>query len=116
MLQSREQFSRMDRRITFQSRIIGENESNEDAEIGWEDVVTVWAEVSDATGREELQAEQITAYKASEFTIRHRTVDVKWRIVFDDEKYNILSVQRVNRNGYLKILAAVGVKYQEAGT
>lgn len=116
MLQSREQIGKLDRRITFQSMIVGSDESNADVEAGWEDVATVWASVTDNTGHESLQADQMAAVRSTEFTIRHRTIDEKWRISFDGDLYDIVSVKRPDRNRYLKILAVIGIHYKEVET
>lgn len=116
MLQSKQQIGRLDERIIFEEKIIGVNVSNEDEQLGWQEVGRAWAEVEDLTGSEDLQADQIEAVRTARFKIRHQEVNVKWRIVRDGEKYNITSVQKANRNGFLHVLAAIGVKYQETTT
>lgn len=116
MLQSKEQIGKLDRRITFQREIFATNESNEDEGIGWQDEVEVWAGVDDKPGNEVYQSEQLVAVRSSVFTIRYRDVNTSWRISFDGSYYDIISIQRPDRKGYLKVIASIGKHYQETVT
>lgn len=114
MLSHKEQIGRLDRRVTFQSKIVGENVSNEDAEIGWEDVVTVWASRDDKTGNEIVAGDKITGFQDAVFTVRYRTgLSIEMRIVCEGLIYGITSIQEVGRRRYLSIVAERGKEYVE---
>ena len=117
MLQSKEHIGQLDRRITIQEPVYEINPiSNERTITGWSDVAAVWAKVHDNTGSENYQAEQIEAVRGTMFTIRFREVDVTWRISFDGDYYNIQSVERPDRKGFLKVLGFIGTDYGDAET
>lgn len=117
MLQSKQQIGRLDRRITFQSKIIGVNASNEDEESGWEDIETtpqVWAAVEEKSGSESYRAEKLTAVTVALFIIRHRTdLNEKMRILYNSRVYDIQSIIFDNRKGYMQITAESGGEYVE---
>lgn len=116
MLASKEIIGKLDRRITLQSKIVGSNVSNEDEETGWQDEVEIWAAIDDRQGAEVTESDQLVGVRQTIFTVRYRNVDLTWRILFESEYYNIVSVQRVARNGYLKIAAEIGQHYVETTT
>lgn len=121
MLQSKEQIGKLDRRITFQEKVIGDNVSNEDEETGWQDIETtpeVWANVEEKSGTEEFKADQLNGVKLSHFYIRYRNdLNVKLRIVYGSDLYDIQSILALDRNRYLKIVGTTGLKaYQETET
>ena len=112
MLKSKTHIGEMDREITFQEPIKEIQEaSNEVVITGWQDVVTVWAKVEDRTGSEVFEGEQVEAVRGTLFTIRFREVDITWRISFDGDFYNIESIERPDRKGFLKVLAFIGQDY-----
>lgn len=118
MLQSNVNIGRLDRRITFQQRVVASNVSNEDEEAGWTDVVTVWAKRDEPgrqkTGDEEFRADKLTDYLNQVYSIRYRTdITPKLRIMDSGVRYDILSISEVGRKGYLKIEAVSGPEYQE---
>lgn len=119
MLQSKEQIGRMDRRITFQQEVTQKNASNEDEQIGWEDIATVptvWAAVRDVSGNENFQADKLTELRTMEFVIRYRTdISLKYRIAYAGELYNIISAAEIARKGYLRLIGEMGIEYQEQG-
>jgi SPP1 family predicted phage head-tail adaptor len=121
MLQAKEQVGKLDRQITFQQRIIGENVSNEDEETGWEDIDSnpeVWAEVEEKSGTEEFKSDQLKDVLISNFTIRYRSdINAKMRISYDGRKYNIQSIVDIGRKRFRRIVAHSGMTaYQETET
>ena len=115
MLQSKQQIGKLDKRITFQRKDIGTNESNEDVEAGWDNVVTVWAEVNERRGSESYQGDQLVANTTAAFTIRHRSgLDEEMRITYNGRKYDIQAILYESRKGYIEILAESGGKYVES--
>ena len=109
MLQSKEKIGRMDYRITFQQKVVGENESNEDEEEGWEDIATnpdVWASKTDraVSSGEEYRADKLTGYQNTVFVCRYRSdITVKNTLVCRGLRYNILSIQDIGRRRYMSL-------------
>lgn len=107
MLSSKEQIGKLDRRVTFQSKIVGENESNEDEETGWENIdtnPTVWASKNERSGNEAYRADKLTDYLNVVFVCRYRNdITPKNRLVCDGIPYNILAVTEISRKRYLSI-------------
>lgn len=121
MLQSKEQIGKLDRRITFQEMIIGDDVSNADVETGWQDIETtpeVWANVDERSGTEEFKADQLNGVKLTNFTIRYRNdLNTKLRIVYGSDIYDIQTILPLDRNRFLKIVATAGLTtYQETDT
>lgn len=116
MLSHKGQIGRLDRLITFQSKITEIDSSNSDAETGWQDEVTVWCSLEDERGSELIEADQIRNKRRSIVTIRYRTIDLTWRGILDGEKYSLISVQRPDRKGYLKILVELAKDFVETQT
>lgn len=109
MLSHKGQIGVLDRRILIQSPVKEINAVSDQAEITrWTDVAEVWAKVEDHTGSEVFEGDQVEAVRGTLFTIRYRTIEMTWRIFFDGEFYDIESVQRPDRKGYLKILGFIG--------
>jgi SPP1 family predicted phage head-tail adaptor len=111
---------KLDVRITFQEKMISTNESNEDEEIGWQDVVTVWASKEDISGvssGEEYRAEKLTAYQNTIFKIRYRTdITTKLRLVCNGVNYGILEIAEDGRKRFLTVTAETGEEYQESSS
>jgi len=118
MLQSKEQFSKMDQRVIIQKAIIGVDASNEDKEIGWESIPSVpnpWASVEEKGGSENYQGDILTAVTIAVFTMRHRTdLNEKMRILYNDRIYGIKSIIYFSRAGYIKVTAESGGEYVES--
>ena len=108
----------LDTLITIQEKIVGNNESNEDEETGWADVVTVHASKTDKAGVlswEEYRADKLTAFLASTFIIRYRTgVTNLNRIVCNNAIYSILAIGEIGRKRYLSITAETGGEFVES--
>lgn len=107
MLNHKEQIGRLDRRITFQYKDVGENESNEDEELGWNNITTnptVWASKNERSGNEAYRADKLTDYLNVEFVCRYRgDITPKHRIVCDGVPYNIIAVTEISRRRYMSI-------------
>lgn len=108
MLSSKEQIGKLDRRITFQEKIIGTNASNEDEETGWENIATnptVWASKDDRTGSESYRADKEVAYNTIFFICRYRSdITAEMRVVHDGVAYNIVSPPvEISRKRFLSI-------------
>lgn len=84
--------------------VVNENGFEEEA---WQDYKTVWASVSNLSGREYYQAAAIQAEKTVKFLIRHIIdVDTDKRIFFNDKQYNITSIDNMKyANKYIEIKA-----------
>lgn len=93
-------------RITFQKLISTVNENGFKTE-DWQDYKTIWASVSNLTGKEYYQAAAIQAEKTVKFKVRYfEDIDTSMRILFKDSKYNINSIDnREFTNKYLEIKA-----------
>lgn len=110
MLATGVQIGKLDRRIIIQSPVYENNDHNEDQITGWENVVTVWARADQRQGNEVIDAERLTYYETTLFTIRHRTdLNVRMRIIFGTVPYRIFSIteHESSRNGYMVIAAEV---------
>ena len=105
----------MDRRATFQEKVIGANESNEDEELGWVNISTnptVWASRSDGRGSEIFAAQKLTGFQGDSFITRFRSdIDIKMRIVCEDVAYNIISISEIGRRRYMEIVTESGYEY-----
>lgn len=111
----------MDYKITFQKKVIGANESNEDEEAGWEDIEdnpTVWASKNEkAVGSgEQYRADKLTAYQNAVFVCRYRSdISPQYRIICGGVKYNIVSPpQEISRRRFLSIETESGGEYVES--
>lgn len=115
MLNHKEQIGKLDRRLTFQEKVIGSNESNEDEELGWVNISanpTVWASRSDGRGTERFAADRLTGFQGASFITRFRSdIDIKMRIVCEDVAYNIISISEIGRRQYMEIVTESGYEY-----
>ncbi|MFR1377883.1 MAG: phage head closure protein [Clostridium neonatale] len=95
-------------RITFQVLVIENNKNGFEEEI-WEEYKTVWASVSNLSGREYYQAAAIQAEKTVKFIIRYITdIETDMRILFNDKQFNITSIDNMKYvNKYIEIRALV---------
>lgn len=117
MLYNKQEIGKLDKRITFQEKIVGVNVSNEDEESGWQDIATiptVWAQVDETSGGEVYQANKLNDWKMVNFIIRHRSdINVELRILYQGVKYEIKSILNASRKGFTKIVAESGGEFQE---
>lgn len=108
MLNSRENIGKLDRRITFQEKIIGSNASNEDEETGWQNVATnptVWASKDERTGSESYRADKLVDYNSIYFICRYRSdITAVMRVVCEGVAYNIVSPPvEISRRRFLSV-------------
>jgi SPP1 family predicted phage head-tail adaptor len=113
MLQSRIRRGELDREVTFLKKIVGENETGEDEDLGWE-VVGVnpyaFAKVIQRPGKEMMIANRVTFVQTTLFIIDHRTdLTTGNRIYYNSKVYNILSIteHESGRDMYSEIAAEV---------
>lgn len=115
MLSVKQKIGPLDRRITFQQKVVGVNVSNEDEEAGWENILTtptVWANKDESSGNETYASDKLTGFQGVMFTCRYRTdIDISMRIVCGDLAYNIQSLVEIGRKGFLQIGTALGYQY-----
>lgn len=104
MLNHKEQIGRLDRRITIQYLTSDSDEYNQPVPV-WATFATVWAKVEDRRTSEGYQADQLTATRFTEFTIRFLPdVGETMRIVLDNRVYNIRGIESPNRKRTLEII------------
>lgn len=108
MLQTRIRRGELDRQVTFLSKIVGSNDTNEDETEGWEEVATVWAKVLQKEGSEQVVADQITSIIKTLIWIDWRDdITANNRVVYNTKVYNIISIveNQAERKGFLMISA-----------
>jgi SPP1 family predicted phage head-tail adaptor len=121
MLSTKQDLSKLDRRITFERKVIVDNPSNEDAEDGWVSIDTnpeVWAEVDEKSGTEEFKADQLNGVKTAAFITRYRSdLNTRMRIDYGGEKYDVHSILAISRKRFLRIVGMTGLMtYKETET
>lgn len=120
MLNHTEQIGKLDCRITFQKKVIASNESNEDAENGWENIQVnpgVFASKDENTGIQEYEADKLVGVQIVTFICRFRTdLDIEMRILLNDLAYRIISISEVSRKRFLEIKTQTGQQYREEMT
>jgi SPP1 family predicted phage head-tail adaptor len=110
MLTTSVPIGRLDRKITIQEPVYTTNDHNEDVISSWTDVAEVWANVSQNQGDEQNDADRITYYETTIFTIRYRTgLNVRMRIIWDTVPYRIFSIRehKSSRKGYMEIAGEI---------
>lgn len=110
MLTTKVQIGKLDRRIVIQAPVYENNDHNEDTITDWQTIATVWARAEQRQGSEVIDAERLTYYETTLFTIRHRTdLNVRMRVVFGTVPYRIFSIteHESGRNGYMVIASEV---------
>lgn len=110
MLTTSISIGKLDRKITIQEPVYANNDHNEDKIIDWETVVSVWAKSEQRQGSEVVDADRVTYYETTIFTIRYRSdLNVRMRIVFQSIPYRIFSITEYKgtRKGYMEIAAEV---------
>lgn len=100
MLTRKANIGHMDRKIIIQQQVTTKDTYGQDVAT-WENFKAVYAKIDDAAGSEGVQADQITATRTSMITIRYAAVDETMRVLYDGDCYNIVSIQRPDRKGYL---------------
>lgn len=101
----------LNQRVTLQQKNVTRNAIGEEV-VTWPDVATVWAEAWPLRGREFFLAQQ-TQYAADvRFRLRYRAdVQATWRVVWNGEPYDIVSLIDVGaRRVTTEIMAVHGVR------
>jgi SPP1 family predicted phage head-tail adaptor len=100
----------LNKRIIFQEYTTTENEMG-DSISTWVDFATVWASVTNLSGREYFAAMQVQAENTVKFTIRcNKNIDETMRIIFEGNNYNINFIDNIkygNKFMEIKALAVV---------
>jgi len=105
MLKSKLRAGELDRRIVIQRYGSTPDEYNQSIP-AWITLATVWASVEDRGGGESFQADQLTAYRNTVFTVRYlSTIREQMRILYNDRYYNIRLIKSPDRNRSLEITA-----------
>lgn len=87
----------LDKRITIQSPVTGQNEYGEPL-TGWTDVATVWASVLDITGREFIASAATQNTVETKITIRYiNGITTSMRVLWNGAAYNIQAVLGADR-------------------
>lgn len=100
-----ERIGRMNQQIALQSFTETVNAYGERVEV-WTTAATVWAavEYQPLRSKEGEQAGQEQAMLAVMFHIRARTVDEKYRVVYDGRTYDIVAVMKSNDRQYVTLV------------
>lgn len=86
------QAGKLDRRVTIQQATVGHDAFGQPLTT-YADVCTVWASISDMTGREFLAASATQAEVQTKITIRYRVgIVAAMRVVSGSDIYNIAAV------------------------
>ena len=100
----------LNKRITIKqfTTIVNENGFNEDT---WANIATVWAKVTNLSGREYFAAAAVQAENTVKFTIRYMgNITTDMRILFQDKIYNITFIDNIKYgNRYIEIKAMLEV-------
>lgn len=115
MLSVKQNIGALDRRITFQQAVTTTDASNQRKTTGWENIgttPTVCASVSEKTGNEINQADQLVGVQTKEFVIRYREdLNIQMTVVYNSVRYDIQSIVEVGRHRYLVISTESGGQY-----
>lgn len=93
-------------RITFQKQTLQINENGFEEEV-WKDYKTVWASVSNLSGREYFKAAAIQKENTVKIRIRYMdSLDTSMQILFNEKRYNITSIDNIKyEKRYIEIKA-----------
>jgi SPP1 family predicted phage head-tail adaptor len=83
---------RLNKRITIQAHAVGQDANGEPLKT-WTDVCTVWASITDVTGREFLAAEAVQNTAQTKIGIRYRAgILPAMRVTHGADAFNVLAV------------------------
>lgn len=93
-------------RTTLQKFSTNTNENGFEVE-NWQDYKTVWAAVTNLSGKEYYAAAAVQAENTVKFTIRYTDeIDTTMRILFKDKQYSIISIDNIKYvNKFIEIKA-----------
>lgn len=124
MLASKYKIGDFDRTITFQEKVIVDNDFNEDEEQGWQNITTdptVPAKKEESgiarLGDERYEADKLTEIRTTIFTVRYRTDVSEINRFYDDDGliYDIVSINETVRRRFLEIKGKTKQEYIEFG-
>ncbi len=95
---------RLDQRITLQAATVTRDAVGGPME-AWADLVTLWANVRDLSGKAIHEAEQVGSSVTRRVTIRHRSgVTAALRVKFDDARVaKVAYVREVGRREFIEL-------------
>lgn len=98
---------RPDREITIEEYLSSQDDFGGEV-LQWDLLVQCWAWIDwpDAHSGEGQEAQQETATESVDITIRYEaapTVEPKMRVMFDEKYYDIITVQKVGRQRFIKM-------------
>jgi len=98
----------LNKRIIFQSFTTITNDYGFEIQ-EWSDFKTVWAGITNLSGREYFAAMQVQAEKTVKFTIRcNKNINETMRIIFEGNNYDISSIDNIKYgNEFMEIKALV---------
>ena len=86
------QAGKLNKRVTIQSAVEAIDDYGEAKKV-WSDVATVWAHVKNVNGREFIKSNVALSEVSTSIRIRKRKgLDSSMRVIFNDEKYQIVAV------------------------
>ena len=96
----------LNKRITFQLFTTVVNDYGFEIQ-EWSDFKTVWAGITNLSGREYFAAMQVQAEKTVKFTIRcNKNINETMRIIFEGNNYDISSIDNIKYgNEFMEIKA-----------
>jgi SPP1 family predicted phage head-tail adaptor len=87
------QAGKLNRRVTFLEKTATRDSDGAEIET-WTPCVVVWAHVSPTTGREYVQAKQLTEEQTTRITCRYRPgITPRMRAMAADRTYDVIDVQ-----------------------
>jgi len=108
-------FGKLDRQIEIEKYTLTRTTSGAMAK-SWESLGIFWAKVDFNSGHETYEAEQEQAIKVIKFIIRYSNVlnlNESMRLIYNDDYFNILSINETERNKYQVIEAVAKTVNQE---
>lgn len=101
------QAGRLDRKVTIQVNTPTKDDFGGEAD-SWGTLAIVWAEITQVSGRETFEADQIAAVAQVRFRIRYRSdVTAKNRISYNGNLYNIHHAAELGRGDGLDLFTSV---------
>ena len=100
------EIGKLNKRIIFQNFTTTENENGFEIQ-EWSDFKTVWAGVTNLSGREYFAAMQVQAENIVKFTIRcNKNITESMRIIFEGNNYDITFIDNIKYgNEFMEIKA-----------
>ncbi len=95
----------MRHKVTLQQKILTEDGAG-GYSTAWEDVATLWAQITPLRGSETTSGGKISAPSSHRFRVRYSsTVQADMRLLFDGRTFNIRAIQNTDeKNHMLEVL------------